>query len=149
MSSKAASHLKSALIGVATLVAGFGATSWWALESGGVAVIETRTPEGTVRQTHVWYAEPNGELWLEAGTPENPWFQDVQRNPALTFTAEGCSARYVARPVDDPSGHTRIRVLIGDKYGFRDRWVGLLVDTSRSVAVQLLPEGAMIEDPRR
>ncbi len=131
--------MKPLLILVATLVAGFGATTWWALEFGGVAVIETETPEGTVRSTHVWYTEPNDELWLEAGTPENAWFQDVQRNPILTFRANGRSARYVARPVDDPSGHSRVRSLIRDKYGSRDRWVGLLVDTSRAVAVQLFP----------
>jgi len=124
---------------VAALVAAFGATTWWALESGGVAVIETRTPEGGVRSTHVWYTEPTQELWLEAGTPENAWFQDVQENPVLTFKTNGHSLRYVARPVDDPSGHRRIRSLIREKYGFRDRWVGFIVDTSRSVAVRLLP----------
>ena len=54
--------MKLILIVVATLLAAFGATTWWALESGGVAVIETRAPDGTVRSTHVWYAEPNEEL---------------------------------------------------------------------------------------
>ncbi len=127
------------LIILVALIAAFGATTWWALESGGVAVIETRTPDGAVRSTHVWYAEPNEELWLEAGTPENPWFQDVKRNPILTFNIDGRSTRYVARSAGDPSGHTRIRSLIREKYGFRDRWVGLVVNTSRSVAVQLLP----------
>ncbi len=131
--------MKPVLLVAATLVAAFGAATWWALESGGVAVIETRTPEGTVRSTPVWYTEPDEELWLEAGTPENAWFQDVQQNQVVTFRANGRSARYVARPVDHPSGHTRIRTLIRDKYGFRDRWVGLIVDTSRSVAVQLFP----------
>ena len=131
--------MKLVLIVVAALVAGFSATTWWALESGGVAVIETRTPDGTVRSTRVWYAEPNKELWLEAGSPENAWFQDVQRNPILTFNTNERSTRYVARSVGDPSGHTRIRSLIREKYGLRDRWVGLIVDTSRSVAVQLLP----------
>jgi hypothetical protein len=87
----------------------------------------------------VWYTEPKEELWLEAGTPENAWFQDVQQNPVLTFIANGSSARYAARPVHDPSAHTRIRSLIREKYGFRDRWVGLIADTSHSVAVQLLP----------
>lgn len=121
------------------MVVAFGATTWWALESGDVAVIQTRTPEGTIRSTHVWYTEPNNELWLEAGTPDNAWFQDVQENPVVTFRAGGRSARYLARPVDHPSEHMRIRALIRDKYGFRDRWVGLIVDTSRSVAVQLAP----------
>ena len=131
--------VKPVLVVVATLLAAFGATTWWALESGGVAVVETRTPEGTVRSTHVWYTEVEEELWLEAGTPGNPWFQDVQQNPVLTFRASGRSARYVARPVDDLTSHDRIRSLIREKYGFRDRWVGLIVDTSHSVAVRLLP----------
>ena len=121
------------------LVAAFGATTWWALESGGVAVIETRTPEGGVRSTHVWYAEPDGELWLEAGTPENAWFQDVQHDPELSFAAAGGSVRYVARPASGASDHARIRSLMREKYGLRDRWVGLIFETSHSVAVQLLP----------
>jgi len=124
---------------VAVLLGGLAAVTWWALESGGVAVIETRTPEGAIRSTHVWYAEPDGELWLEAGTPENAWFVDVQRDPAVTFTADDRSGRYAAQLVSDPSGHARIRSLLRDKYGLRDRWVGLLVDTSRSVAVRLVP----------
>lgn len=131
--------MKPVLIGVATLLAAFGAITWWALESGGVAVIETRTADDGVRFTHVWYTEPNGELWLEAGTPENGWFIDIQANPAVRFEANGHSARYTARPEEDPSGHDRIRSLIREKYGIRDRWVGLVVDTSRSVAVRLLP----------
>jgi hypothetical protein len=131
--------VKVALIALAALVAAFGATTWWALESEGVAVIETRTAEGALRSTHVWYVEPNGELWLEAGAPENAWFQDVQRDPALRFTVDGRSTRHVARPVDDASGHARIRSWIRDKYGVRERWVGLIVDTSRSVAVELHP----------
>ena len=127
------------LVVVATLVASFGAATWWALESGGVAVVETHALDGAVRVTHGWYSEPNGELWLEAGSPENGWFQDVQHNPALTLRVDGHPVRYVARPVADPSAHRRIRSLIREKYGYRDRWVGLIVDTSRSVAVQLLP----------
>ena len=124
---------------LAALLLAFAATTWWALESGGVAVIGTRTPEGHVRSTHVWYAEPNGEVWLEAGTPENPWFQDVRRHPALTFEADGRVIGYLAQPADDPDAHARIRALIRTKYGLRDRWVGLIVDTSRSVAVRLVP----------
>lgn len=131
--------MKPALIAIAIFLAAFAGTTWWALESGGVAVVETRTPEGADRSTHVWYTEPDGELWLEAGTPENPWFRDVQQHPELTFRLDGRSARYTAQPVEDVSGHARIRSLIREKYGLRDRWVGLLVDTSRSVAVRLLP----------
>jgi len=132
----------------ATLVA-FAATTWWALEYGGVAIIETQAPDGSLRSTHVWYAEPDGQLWLEAGTPENAWFQDVRRHPLLTFTADGRSGRFIAEPIDPSSGHDRIRALLREKYGLRDWWVGLLVDTSRSVAVRLVPAPSGGAEPTR
>lgn len=119
------------------MVAAFGLVTWWALESSGVAVIETRTRDGALRSTHVWFAETDGELWLEAGTPENPWFQDIRSDPVLSFSAARRSGRYAAHPVSGPSGHEKIRSLLRRKYGVRDWWVGLLVDTSRSVAVRL------------
>ena len=131
--------LRRALMGVAGLLAALGATTWWALESGGVAIVETRALDGSIRATHVWYAAPDGEIWLEAGTPESAWFEDVQRSAAVTFTANGRSDAYRARPIADASGRVRIRALLREKYGFRDVWVGLLFDTSRSVAVRLAP----------
>ncbi len=132
--------VKFTLVTVTALALAVSATTWWALESGGVAVIETRDPLGEARHTHVWYAETNGELWLEAGTPENAWFRDVQDDPTVILRTNGRTEHCVAEPVDDPRGHPRIRSLMRKKYGFRDLWVGLLFDTSRSVAVRLLTE---------
>lgn len=66
--------LKVAIITLVSALAVFRLVTWWALETSGVPVIETRTPDGTLRSTHVWFAELDGELWLEAGTPDNPWF---------------------------------------------------------------------------
>ena len=130
---------RNVALGSLAVLAGLAGITGWALESGGVAVIETETPTGAPRRTHVWYAEPDGELWLEAGTPENPWFTDVQRTPFLRFETEASEGRYAVRPIDDPSGHERIRTLMREKYGLRDRWVALLFDTSRSLAVRLVP----------
>jgi hypothetical protein len=129
--------LKWVLTAIAGSIVAFAVTTWSALESGGVAIVETQTAEGTTRSTHVWYAEPDGELWLEAGTPENPWFLDLRQNPALVLRIAGHTTRYVAHPIQDLSGHTRIRSLMREKYGLRDRWVSLIADTSQSVAVRL------------
>jgi len=132
--------IRIALLALAGGVA-FGAVTWWALESGGVAVVATRTPEGGERETHVWYAHHEGRLWLEAGTPENPWFQDVLRTPRVTLSIDGDVRLYVAQPTLDPAAHEMIRARLREKYGFRDWWVNLLVDTSDSVAVHLAPVG--------
>ena len=124
------------VVALALLLAGF---TWWALEWSGVAVIETEAPDGTQRSTHVWYIEPAGELWLEAGTPDNGWFLDIQRNRELQFSSQDRSGRFTAKPVVEADAHEMVRTLTRQKYGIRDAWVGLFVDSSESIAVRLLP----------
>lgn len=120
----------------------FVAFTGWVLESGGVAIVETRAPDDSLRSTHVWYVEPDGELWLEAGTPENSWYLDVLRDPSIVFHAEGRSQSYRAEPAPDPVAQARVRSLIRNKYGFRDWWVGWFIDSSASIAVRLVPLSA-------
>lgn len=129
--------MRRAAVLLTTLFAGAAGMTWWALESSGVAIIETRTAEGAPRSTHVWFVDVGGELWLEAGTPENPWFQDVLRAPRVEISIGGVITAYDAAPVSAPGSHGRIRAALREKYGLRDAWVGILVDTSRSVAVRL------------
>jgi len=40
---------------------------------------------------------------------------------------------------EDFSARAPIRALLREKYGLRDRWVGLFVDQSRSLVVRLGP----------
>ena len=130
--------MKIAIVSLVSVLAAFGLITWWALESSGVAVLETRAPDGSLRSTHVWFAEPNGELWLEAGTPKNSWYLDIQRDPHVSFSSLQRSGQYIAQRVQDPGAHGQIRSLLREKYGVRDWWIGLIFDTSRSVAVQLV-----------
>ena len=125
--------MKIVLVGVTGLLAAFVGFTWWALESGGVAVIETHAADGSQRETHVWFAEPDGELWLEAGTPENAWYVEVQADPRVGFSSGARSGQYLARSVAEPGGHDRIRALLREKYGVRDAWIALIFDTSNSV----------------
>ena len=131
--------MKIAIVSLVSVSAAFGLITWWALESSGVAVLETRATDGSPRSTHVWFAEPNGELWLEAGTPENSWYLDIQRDPLVSFSSLQRSGQYIAQRVQDPGAHDQIRSLLRGKYGVRDWWIDLLFDASRSVAVQLVP----------
>jgi hypothetical protein len=113
--------------------------TWWALESGGVAVIETRMPNGLMRSTHVWFAEPNGQIWLEAGTPLNDWYVDIQKESAVSFSTAEQSGEYIAETIPGEPAHLRIRSLLREKYGIRDRWIDVVFDTSGSIAVRLVP----------
>ncbi len=124
---------------VASLLFAFAAITVYALEAGGVAIVETRAPDGSTRETHVWYAEPDGELWLEAGSPDNPWFADARRSGRLTLRADGLSGDYAVAVFEDPEPRARVRAALRAKYGWRDRWVGLFVDQAKSLVVRLTP----------
>ena len=100
-------------------------------------MIETRAPDGSARATHVWFVDDGGTLWLEAGTPENSWYQDVLRDPAVSFHTDGRAGRYRAEPTEDRERHRWLRQRLSEKYGWRDRWVSLYVDQERSLAVRL------------
>jgi len=130
---------RSLWIGLGVLLAAFVATTWWALEADGVLVIETLREDGSVRATHVWYVEEAGQLWLEAGSPENGWFVDVEARPGVIVRWEEGPREYGALPASSAPNHDWIRSAIRAKYGFRDWWVNRIVDTSESVAVRLVP----------
>ena len=99
----------------------------WTLESSEVAVLVTRRADAT--PTHVWWAEHAGAIWLEAATPQREWLADALLRPDVELVRAGQRAAYRAERVGDGAGHTRVRSLLREKYGF----------TLRSVAVRLLP----------
>lgn len=131
--------LRRGVLAAAVVLAVFGLVTALALESGGVAVLETRAPNGTPRQTRVWVAEAEGALWLEAATPERPWYRDVLLDPIVSVDRGGKELAYRALPDPGEAGHRRIRAWLRERYGWRDAFVGLLQDTSQSIAVRLEP----------
>lgn len=133
-------NLRFIVRSLAVIALGFILLTWWALEWSGVAVLETRVADGGVRSTHVWYAEPDGELWVEAGTPENGWYLDVQDDAAVSFSSLERSGEYLAETIPGDFARLRIRSLLREKYGFRDWWISLIFDTSHSVAVRLVAQ---------
>jgi hypothetical protein len=120
--------------------AAFAAVSWLALEGAEVAVLRTRAPDGGFEATRVWIAEEDGAAWVEAATAERSWYQSLRMHPEVEVVRAGGEVRrYRAVPEPGPEGHAHVRLLLRAKYGWADRWVGLLQDTSQSVAVRLEP----------
>jgi hypothetical protein len=114
----------------------FAGVTWWALEGGEVGILGTASG-----RIHVWPVDDDtGTTWIEAGNPERPFLRDVAADPTVELARDGVARRYRAEPIATPEAHDHIRALLRAKYGFADRWINLLVDTSRSVAVRLQPE---------
>jgi hypothetical protein len=128
-----------ALLALAVALLAFGGVTWFALEGNDVAILRTKAADGAARETHVWVADENGTLFVEAATPERAWLLEAQAQPEIELVHADATARYRAVPEPGAPGHAKIRRLLRAKYGWADQWVALLQDTSRSVAVRLDP----------
>ncbi len=129
--------LVAALAVLLVSVAAFGAVTLVALEGREVVVVRTRGDDGRLRATRTWVADADGATWIEAANPERPFLRDVTRDPTLELERGGRVARCRATIVPNPEGHARIRALLAARYGWADRWIALVADTRRSVALRL------------
>ena len=126
------------LLAVMGLV-GFAGVTLWALEGHEVVVLRTSDTQGAQRETRVWIADEGDHAWIEAATPEREFYRDLLARPEAELVRAGTTTRVRAVPVPGPEPHARLRTMLREKYGFADWWVGLLQDTSRSVAVRIAP----------
>ena len=78
--------------------------------------------------------------WIEAAFADRPFYQQLLAHPQIELVRGGRVRRYRAAPVPNPDGHVRIRHMLAEKYGWADGWIGMLTDTSGSIAVRLDPD---------
>jgi hypothetical protein len=117
----------------------FGGVTLYALEGHEVVVLRTAGDGGTPRETRVWIVDDGDHAWIEAATPERDFYRDLLARPEAELIRAGATSRVRAEPGPGPQPHERLRALLRAKYGLADWWVGLLQDTSRSVAVRVAP----------
>jgi len=61
----------------------------------------------------------------------------LQANPEVELRRGGVMRHCLAELAANPEGHQRIRRLLAANYGWADAWIGMLTDTSGSLAVRL------------
>jgi hypothetical protein len=122
------------LFGMASVLA---AVTLVALEGREVALLRTVDEHGNARSTRVWVADEDGYVWIEAANRNRPFLRDVRAIAEVELRRGGTLRRCQAVAVPNPEGHERMRHLLAAKYGWADRWIGRLTDTSQSVAVRL------------
>ena len=126
------------LLGPVVALALAGATvTLFALEGREVVVVRTRDAAGGERATRTWIADTEGTAWIEAANPERPFVRDLEREPTLVLDRRGRPQHCRTSIAPNPTGHERIRDLLAAKYGWADRWIGLIADTRRSLAIRL------------
>jgi hypothetical protein len=131
-----------------TILAGVGlalfglsaATTLVALEGREVVLLRTFASNADVHEARVWVADDRGVTWIEVADAGKEFYRRMLADPHVEVVRGGTAARYHAEPDLSRAAHDRIRNLLRKKYGWADWWVGLLVDTSGSIAVRLVPE---------
>jgi CheY-like chemotaxis protein len=83
------------------------------------------------------------DLALFALPPLLVFLADLRRDPTAVLHHAGRRDPCRATIVPNPEGHRRIRALLRAGYGWRDRWVGWLTDTSASRAIRLDCDGGV------
>jgi hypothetical protein len=119
------------------LALAFGAITLLALEGGEVVTVRTQDKGGAVRETRTWIVDEAGGSWIEVASPTRPFFWDLLANPDFELWRGGRWQRCRALVAGNPQGHVRIRKLLAAKYGWKDRWIGMLADTRGSVALRI------------
>ena len=129
--------MRRMLVAAAVATAVFAIVTAVALEGREVVVVETTDGQGRTHRTRTWVADDDAGIWIEAANPARPFVADLRRSSALVLERGGVRRTCRAELVPNPEGHERIRRLLRARYGWADRWIGLLTDTSASVAVKL------------
>ena len=131
--------MKFAVLTLLALALGFAVITLIALEGKEVVVVRTHNEDGGWRETRTWIAENEGAAIIEVANPERPFYLDIQRNPQIELRRAGRIEPHRAIVMKQPDGHTLIRRLLRERYGWADVWIGLIADTTQSLALRLEP----------
>jgi hypothetical protein len=109
------------------------------LREGEVATLTTLDAAGRPLESELWIVEPEGALFLRAGSEHEHWLEHVRAAPEAVLERAGRERRVRAVPSDDPQVRAAVNRAMAEKYGLLDRLWGALRDPSRSVPVRLDP----------
>ncbi len=107
-----------------------------ASESAEVVVLTSQGPGGA-EETRLWVVDLEGVQYLRA-SPGSGWYERLVAAPEVTLVRDGESAAY--RAGARPALAGEINALMRSKYGWRDRYIELLLGgRDDAIAVALEP----------
>lgn len=102
-------------------------------------VLLTAGVDGRTHETRVWIQEVDNSEWVRADSPENRWYQRLNRRPLVEMKRRGQWRRYRAIPA--PHRNDEINSAMARKYGWADWLIGMVRNRDYAVAIRLEPAG--------
>jgi hypothetical protein len=101
----------------------------WAINWGAVAdeaqiTVITTNEDGSQRETTIWLVVLDGEGYIR--TSRTRWGRNMERDPNLVLRIAGTEHPLRAERVLDEGLHERVKSRFREKYGFWDRFTGLM-----------------------
>ncbi len=124
------------ILGLVLVIAVLVGTMALASEMGGEVVIVSTTDDRDVPfETSLWIVDYRGSQYLRAGDRDSAWVQRLKKRPTIQMERRGETVTYRALP--DPSNTANINALMAQEYGIADQLIGLMRDSSKTLALRL------------
>jgi hypothetical protein len=91
-----------------------------------VVVLRTADAQGIEHETKLWIVEHEGRPWLRGARARLGWLERLRANPRVEIVRDGVATRYRAVIVETPEARREIDAAMEAKYGWLDRWYGLI-----------------------
>jgi hypothetical protein len=134
--------MKTVLLAALALLLAIAIGTYLAGEQTEVVVLRTFDAAGAVHETKMWAVDSDGAVWVRVANRDRGWYQRLLANPRVELRRSGKKAAMLARPQDSPEALARIDAAFSAKYGWADRWYGILLRHD-PVPVRLEPDLGM------
>ena len=118
------------------VLVGFGVEQY-AAESGEVVVLTTQDADGNPMETRLWIVDHDGFQYLRAGAEGSGWYQRLVADTEIEVVRNGDGAVYIAVP--DSAMTETVNLLMADKYGWADSYIGTIFPRDDAIAIRLEP----------
>ena len=128
------------VLGMVPLLVGLG--SFFAGEQIEVVALRTVDHDGHAHDTRLWIVDHDGRPWVRSIRPTLRWVERIRANPRVELVRDGKTTAHTASIVETEGEKLAIDAAMAAKYGWVDRWSGLLVRHD-TLPIRLDPDGEL------
>jgi hypothetical protein len=118
---------RAAVLGGLAVLAAVALGSYAAGEQREVVVLYTRDELGKEWASKMWVVDLDDVVWVRVANPRRAWYQRLLADPKVELERGGRREPRLALPDRSPEAREMVDEAFAAKYGWVDRWYGLLL----------------------